>query len=354
MPHLICIVSFLSRAGGCIRPDHMSNTKKKVVKPPVLFKETQQLIRQIQGAKKIKILAYWNSVRGSICQNDVSTVYEIIKNWELQDKIYLFIKSDGGDGKASLRIINLLRGHTKKLIVLIAGECSSAATIMALGADEIQMGPLAYLSAVDTSLTHDLSPVDKDNNLVSVSQDELTRVLKLWREENRNDNPYSSLYPHIHPLVFGALDRASSLSIKLCTDILSYHMEDKGKAAEISRKLNADYPSHSYPILFKEASEIGLNVKMLDKKMNDTLFALNNLYSKMAQKALTDYDENNYHDNEIRNIIEADGIQIYFQVDKDWHYRSDERRYIPLNDNSSWYKVTGTPEKFETEIFEIR
>lgn len=329
-------------------------SKKKVIKPPVLFPETQALLKKIQSTKKIKILSYWNSVRGSVCQNDVISIYEIIKDWPLQEQIYLFIKSDGGDGKASLRIINLLRERTKKLIVLIPAECSSAATMMALGADEIHMGPLAFLSAVDTSLTHDLSPIDKDNDLVSVSQDELTRVLKLWKSSNKNENPYPSLYSHVHPLVFGALDRASSLSIKLCTDILSYHMSNKQKAASISKKLNSDYPSHNYPILFKEAKKIGLNVKVLDKEIHDYLLELNNLYSKMAQKAVTDFDQNNYHDNEIRNIIEADGIQIYYQVDKDWHYRNEERRYIPLNDNSSWYKIKGSSKKFQSEVFDLR
>ncbi len=181
--------------------------KKKLIKPPVLFPETQTLLKKIQSLKKIKILSYWTSVSGAICQNDLSAFYEIIKDWPMQDKICLFLKSDSGDGKASLRIIKLLREHTRKLIVFVSGECSSAATIMALGADEIQMGPLAFLSAVDTSLTHELSPVDINNSLVSVSQDELTRVLKLWKESAKEDNPYINLYSHIHPLVFGALDR---------------------------------------------------------------------------------------------------------------------------------------------------
>lgn len=329
-------------------------SKKKVIKPPVLFPQTQKLIKKIQELKNIRILTYWNSVNGAICQNDVNAFYEIIKDWPIEDKIYLFIKSDGGNGKASLRIINLLREHTRELVVMVSGECSSAATIMALGADEIHMGPLAFLSAVDTSLTHELSPVDINNSLVSVSQDELTRVLKLWKDAAKDENPYTSLYSHIHPLVFGALDRASSLSIKLCTDILSYHMTDKAKAEEISRKLNSDYPSHNYPILKREAAAIGLNVKDLDKELHDLLFELSSLYSEMCQKALTDYDENNYHDNEIRNIIEAEGSQIYFQVDKDWYYRNEERRYIPMNDNSSWYKVKGNSEKFESKVFEIR
>lgn len=330
-------------------------TKKKIInKPLILFRETQQVIKKIEKKERVKILSYWNSVNGSICQNDVSAFFEIIKNLEIQDKVYLFIKSDGGDGKASLRMINLLRQHTRELVAVIQGECASAATMLALGADEIMMGPLAYLSAVDTSITHDLSPVDKNNRLVSVSQDELSRVLNLWNKENVQTNPYHDLYQHIHPLVFGAVDRAGSLSIKLCTDILSYHMDDAEKAAEISRHLNSNYPSHGYPITLREAERIGLNAKPLNKELNDLFSELNNLYSQMGQRAYTDYDENNYHDNEIINILEADGMQIYFQNDKDWHYRNEERRYIPMHDNSSWYMVTGTGTKFTAKVFQIR
>lgn len=331
------------------------DAEKIIVKPPILYKETQQIIKAIEQKEHAKVFTYWNSVNGSICQNDVSAMFEIIKGWNVQDNIYMFVKSNGGDGKASLRIINLLRQHTKKLVVILQGECASAATMLALGADEILMGPLAYLSAVDTSITHDLSPVDKNNNLVSVSQDELSRVLNLWNSEsNGQNNPYHDLYQHIHPLVFGAVDRAGSLSIKLCAEILSYHMEDNEKALQISQHLNAHYPSHGYPITLREAQRIGLNAKPLDKDLNDLFSTLNNLYSQMGQRALTDYDENNYHDNEILNIMEANSIQIYYQNDKDWYYRSEERRYIPMNDNSSWYKITGLGTKFTPTAFQIR
>ena len=46
------------------------------------------------------------------------------------------------------------------------------------------------------------------------------------------------------------------------------------------------------------------------------------------------------HGNEIINILERDGAQIYFQQDKDWFYRTEERRWIALNDYSSWRRVT--------------
>ena len=145
--------------------------------------------------------------------------------------------------------------------MLVPQECSSAATMLALGADKILMGPLAQLSAVDTSLTHDLSPIDRDNDRVSVSQDELQRVVRLWQKQAvKNDvasNPYQSLFNYVHPLVVGAVDRISALSTKLCLEILSYHMKDTKKAQRISDVLNSGYPAHSYPITLREAGASG-------------------------------------------------------------------------------------------------
>ena len=66
------------------------------------------------------------------------------------DTIHLFIKSDGGSGQVSLRLVNLLRQHCRQLVALVPLECASAATMIALGADRILMGPTAYLTAVDT------------------------------------------------------------------------------------------------------------------------------------------------------------------------------------------------------------
>ncbi len=328
----------------------------EIVKPPVLMSATQKIIKKIESLLDGKLICYWNSVNGSVCQNDVTAIYDILKSVNPSKSLYLFVKSRGGDGKASLRMVNLLRENIKKLYAFVPSECASAATMLVLGADEIQMGPLAYLSAVDTSLTHDLSPVDVNNSLVSVSQDELSRVINLWNKEDKNKdtNPYQSLYQYIHPLVIGAVDRASSLSIKLCKEILSYHMKDEEKANKISNSLNSSYPSHSYPITFKEAQEIGLNVKHLNKEINDLLLELNEIYSEMGQRAYTDYDEFNYHDNEILNILEGSDIQIYYQVDKDWHYRQEERRWISLNDKSSWLKTVNDNGELVSKIFHIR
>ncbi len=328
----------------------------EIKKPPILFDKTQEIVAKISKLSQGDFMSYWVSSNGRIIGEDTIVFYDVLKNNRKHDILYLFIKSDGGSGEASLRIINLFRQFYKKVIAYVPLDCASAATMLVLGADVIKMGPLAYLSAIDTSLTHDLSPLDRYNGLVSVSQNELSRVVNLWEQKKQASdlNPFIEIYKHIHPLVIGAVDRATSLSIKITTEILSYHVSDLVAAEKISTCLNSDYPSHSFPITYKEAKKIGLKVEVLEPEFNDLLLKLNEHYSEMAQLAYTDYDEVNYHDNEILKVIEGNGIQLYYQKDKDWHYRAEEKRWIPMHDESSWRKIEKTGEVIEPSVFHIR
>lgn len=318
------------------------NKNIKIKKPPVLFGKTQKLIQALEKQLGGKLIVYWNSFNGSVCHNDVVGLYELLRQMDSSKHLYIFIKSDGGTGTASLRIVHLLRQYAQHVTALIPLECMSAATMIALGADEIRMGPIARLSAVDTSLRHDLSPIDRDNARVSVSQNEVERILRSWEnlaDTNTNTHAFSELFKYVHPLVIGAVDRASSLSIRLCKEILAYHLTDEEKIQRISDGLNSDYPAHSYPITLREAQRIQLNAVALDQTINQMLLELNGLYSEMGQRAITDYDESNHHDNEILNILERNGLQVFYQTDKDWHYREQERRWISLNDESSWRRL---------------
>ena len=153
------------------------------------------------------------------------------------------------------------------------------------------------------------------------------------------ENAYRALFQYVHPLVIGAVDRAESLSIMLCRELLANHIEDEAVAEKIATALNSKYPSHSYPILLDEAVKIGLKAERMPQEVNTLLLELNGYYSEMGQKATTDFDEIRAHGNEIANIWEATGVQVFYQQDKDWFYRAEERRWITMNDNSGWRRI---------------
>jgi hypothetical protein len=331
--------------------------RPRIKTPPILYDKTQAVVARVQRRVQGTFLGYWTSPSGSVCDNDVMALHEILRSIGPQEHITLLVKSDGGSGMASLRLVHLLRRYARRLTVVAPLNCASAATMLALGADSIQMGPLSYLTAVDTSLEHDLSPLDHTNNLVPVSNDEVDRVIRLWKEHAGRDgavHPHQELYKYLHPLVIGALDRASSLSLMLCREILGYHMKDMKKAERIARELNSSYPAHQYPITSREARRLGLSVQDLDPTLDELLQELNHLYSEMGQRAITDYDEENHHDNEITNILEGRAVQVLYQVEKDWHYRKEERRWVPMNDVSSWYRCHRRNGRVVKEKFHIR
>lgn len=337
------------------KSDQTPPVTTRIIQPPVLFAKTQAILEKLAQTLGGPVISYWNNPRGSISHNDVVALYEVLQSLGPQETIYLFIKSDGGSGQTSLRMVSLLRQYCRKLVALVPLECASAATMVTLGANQILMGPTAYLTAVDTSLNHALSPIDRDNDRVSVSLDELTRVSRLWQAQQGEtcENPYKFLFQYVHPLVIGAVDRAESLSIMLCRELLSHHIDDEASVNTIANTLNAKYPSHSYPILLGEAKKIGLSAAPLPHDINFLLLELNRLYSEMGQKAVTDFDESRAHGNEIINIIEGPNCQVFFQQDKDWYYRSEERRWITLNDNSSWRKFERKGGKLKKSVMYI-
>jgi hypothetical protein len=348
----------IARARRTVLRARRPSPRVRLKAPPLLFEKTQDLLERIQERVEGTFLTYWMSTSGSVCDNDVSALHALLESRGHQPRIALLVKSDGGSGMAALRLVHLLRRYANRLTVIAPLNCASAATMLALGADTIHMGPLSYLTAVDTSLEHDLSPLDHTNQLVPVSNDEVDRVIRLWKETfaRRGDgvNPYQELYRYLHPLVIGALDRASSLSLMLCREILGYHMKDARKADRIARRLNSSYPAHQYPITSREARKLGLKVQGIPSDLDALFQELNLLYSEMGQRAITDYDEENHHDNEITNILEAGGSQVFYQVEKDWHYRKEERRWVAMNDVSSWFRCRMRDGRVAKEKLHIR
>ena len=113
----------------------------KIKKPPILTAKSQALLGSLQAELNLPVLVYWTSTGGSICQDDVTAMSKLLGPTKPQPKVALFLKSDGGNPEAALRLVHLLRQKFERLALLAPFECASAATMVALGANEIHMGP---------------------------------------------------------------------------------------------------------------------------------------------------------------------------------------------------------------------
>ncbi|MGH8011057.1 MAG: SDH family Clp fold serine proteinase [Candidatus Binataceae bacterium] len=96
----------------------------------------------------------------------------------------LFIHSNGGSGTAPWRIVSLIREYTKNFAVLVPHRAFSAATFIALGADEIVMHRMGCLGPIDPSVANQFNPANPQTGLpIPISVEDVTAYFRLVKEE---------------------------------------------------------------------------------------------------------------------------------------------------------------------------
>jgi hypothetical protein len=214
--------------------------------------------------------------------------------------------------------------------------------MLSLAGDSIIMTPLAYLTAVDTSVTHPLNPKDTKNNPVSVELEQVKRSLAALTSDSGNSSDktdaYKTLFTYIHPVAFGSMERMSSLSERLCRDILGLRNSqgDQEGLDSLIHKLNSEYPSHGYPITRKVARGLGLPVVDSDGDLNRLLWKFININRYVTEPVRTDVSEVFIHTEKYVNIIESIGrrysVRNYYDrrldaMIKNWTTTRDEYKW---------------------------
>lgn len=284
----------------------------------------------------------------SINQGHPDIFLEQLREIGPQPKIFLILISDGGDSSASYRIATILREYTPQLTVVVPSRCASAATVLALSADKIVMCPSGYLTAIDTSLTHNLNPKGIDNHAVPISVDQIKRVLKFLDQEgpavtdHQKEGSYRTLFRYVHPVVLGEIDRISSRTILIATKMMQMHPASFTNADQITwiaNHLYNDYPEHGFPIMFEEAKSIGLPVEKADHNLGDLLRDLVNYYDATTTEAITHLNSAFYHKMAYTNLVESVNMRTIFRSDYDRRLNQLTKLWQTENELSQWVNI---------------
>jgi hypothetical protein len=115
--------------------------------------ERKALIERIEQMRGSRVIVYVTGDRspwGAQIGNDaIRPLYDHLRHLNDVEVLDLFIYSRGGDIDVPWRIATGLRTTAAKWNVLVPFRANSAATLLALGADEIVMGPQAELGPID-------------------------------------------------------------------------------------------------------------------------------------------------------------------------------------------------------------
>jgi Serine dehydrogenase proteinase len=206
----------------------------------------------------------------------------------------LFIHSNGGSGTVPWRIVSLIREYTKSFAVLVPHRAFSAATLIALGADEVVMHRMGCLGPIDPSVANQFNPANPQNPAlpIPISVEDVTAYFRLVKDEvgiTHEDELVQALVAlteKIHPLALSNVQRSHNQSRLMARKLLHTHMEAKQEHEidTIIENLKSNLFFHGHPINRKEAKEdLDLKVEAAPIELERTMWQLYSEYDAVLK-----------------------------------------------------------------------
>jgi hypothetical protein len=180
-------------------------------------------------------------------------------------RVALFLISNGGDTAVPWRIVSMIREVAKGFDVIVPYNAMSAATMIALGADNIYMGPKGELGPIDPTVHgHPFLPSGgTDKQPIPVSVEDVTSFISFVREkfgirhEDELIKGLTALTQQISPLGLGLLNRQHSYIRLVGERLLSSRNEpfEEEKNQGILASLIEEVTFHGHGISRKEAKD---------------------------------------------------------------------------------------------------
>ncbi len=205
-------------------------------------------------------------------------------------KIDLFIYSAGGDTMVPWRLVSMIREHCDQFSVLVPYKAHSAATMIALGADEIVMSDLSEISPIDPSTANVFNPPEPGNpqGRIPISVEDVIAYFDLAKNKFgiKSDEDLTKIFvqfieasPEVHPLALGNVNRTHNLIRLIAKRLLKSHNKPlrDDEIEKVVEYFTEKLYSHQYFIGRKEARE-ELGVKSVIDAPAELATAMNDLY----------------------------------------------------------------------------
>ena len=228
-----------------------------------------EAIQEVRGGRLA--ISYITSTRAGhdiqIADDTVPLIFEHLEaSHDLaKNGVDLFIHSNGGSGTVPWRIVSLIRQYTQKFSVLVPHRAFSAATLIALGADEIVMHRMGCLGPIDPSVANAFNPQNPQNpgQVVAISVEDVTAFFKLVKDEvgiTHEDElvqAFTAMTDKVHPLALGNVQRSHSQSRLMAGKLLKLHMDEllEHEIIQLIDNLKSNLFFHGHPINREEAKK---------------------------------------------------------------------------------------------------
>jgi hypothetical protein len=229
-----------------------------------------KLIKRLEELRGSSVICYLTSLRPNVAaqmaEDSVRVLFDHLGLLPARpiEKLDVFLCSNGGSGTVPWRMVSLFREFAKSFNVLIPYRAYSAASLLALGADEIVMHPFAELGPIDPTVANDFNPTEQGTaRRIGISVEDVTAYVNFIKEtvgithEDELVRAIEILANKVHPLALGNVERFITQSRMIAKKILRTHAQppDEHTIAEIVENMASKLYFHGHPINRREVKE---------------------------------------------------------------------------------------------------
>jgi len=235
------------------------------------FQQRIPIIREIERLRESTVICYLTSLRSGvpsqIAEDQVRTFFDHLNMMPSRpvEKLDVFLCSNGGSGTVPWRLVALFREFAKSYNVLIPYRAYSAASLLALGANEIVMHPFAEIGPIDPTVSNDFNPVEQSTGRrIGISVEDVRAYVSFIKDtvgithEDELVQAIRILAEKVHPLALGNVERFVMQSRMIAKKILKTHMREEGddhRINEIVETMASKLYFHGHPINREEAKK---------------------------------------------------------------------------------------------------
>jgi hypothetical protein len=208
-----------------------------------------------------------------------------------EPRLAVLVHSPGGSATCAYQLGTAFAQRDKGFVCIVPRYAKSAATLMALGAEQIVLGRLGELGPLDAQIVNSdrdesMSALDEVLSLERLQKfalDTLDVTMQFLVAKTRKKVdailPMATQFVHglVHPLFNGIdavrytqLSRTLKVAEEYAVRLMAPRL-GRETAVRIANRLILDYPEHAFAIDFNEIKEIGLAVEAPTEPVSDIL-----------------------------------------------------------------------------------